>query len=123
MNPESAEHAVEREQRRALVKALMDAGLWECQIGKVLMRALHDPPAPTCRPTPADSRCRGEVSGLHELRKRSSQGSVTNLANLMPACSFHNGWVEDNPNLAYRLGLVVREGDPTWWMLGKDRWE
>jgi hypothetical protein len=31
-------------------------------------------------------------------------------ANLVPLCAAHNGWVEDDPPLARRLGLVVRPG-------------
>lgn len=105
--------------RRALVAALQQAGLWHCQIGVVLTRALYADDQVNL--LLSDAACQGEPTGLHERRKRSAQGSTTLLANLMPACSFHNGWVEDHPNLAYRLGLTVREGDREWFMLGRDR--
>lgn len=58
--------------------------------------------------------CRGVVEGLHERRKRSSQGSLTNRQNLIPSCNACNRWVEENPLLARRIGLVVRPGDPEW---------
>lgn len=118
LNRESAKHAAEREQRRRLVKALQDAGMWECQIGPVLRRAYFDN-AHDIRA--ADLDCLDEPSGIHERRKRSSGGSLTVLANLMPACTWHNQWVEREPDIARRLGLVVRPGDQDWFMLGADR--
>ena len=121
---ESSGHAADRAERRALVKALQDAGMWECQIGKVLRRAEREPEHPRSRTIRlAAGSCTLEPSGLHERRKRSASGSLTTLANLMPACSHCNQWVEREPALAHSLGLVVREGDHEWFMLGKDRWE
>ena len=51
--------------------------------------------------------CRGYAEGIHERQKRSQGGSVVDLANLMSACNVCNGWVEDNPKEARRLGLMV----------------
>jgi hypothetical protein len=62
--------------------------------------------------------CRGEAIGLHELRKRSAGGSLTNRANLLRCCGPCNSWVEDNPRLARNAGLVVRSADPEWDDLG-----
>lgn len=72
--------------------------------------------------------CVGQVSGLHERRKRSSGGSLVNPLNLIPACTPCNGWVEDRlPILlgddlerweGLRRWLVVREGDSEWNELG-----
>lgn len=126
MKRESASKAAERAERRALVKALVDAGLWECQIGVTLTRAMYLPieelsPEPHAEVLGGVSGCQHEPSGLHERRKRSSGGSVTMLANLMPACSLCNGWVERYPETAHLLGLVVRPGDHEWFMLGRDR--
>ena len=118
MRRESASKAAERAERRALVKALIDAGLWECQIGPVLRRA-HIDGSYDIRAAHVD--CLDEPSGIHERRKRSSGGSLKVLANLMPACTFHNQWCEREPELAHRLGLVVRPGDHEWFMLGRDR--
>lgn len=58
--------------------------------------------------------CNGRQQGLHELRKRSAGGSLDNPSNLLGACIPCNGWVERWPDLAHRLGLVVRPGDPEW---------
>lgn len=47
------------------------------------------------------------TQGIHERKKRSQQGSLTDPTNLMSSCNPCNGWVEDNPKLAKKLGLVV----------------
>ena len=52
--------------------------------------------------------CRGMAEGVHERKKRSQGGSLTDHVNLMSACNVCNGWVEDNPAEARRLGLAVR---------------
>ena len=72
--------------------------------------------------------CTGLITGLHERRKRSSGGSLTNPQNLIPACSWCNGFVEDEPaQVRHHTGdlLVVRPGDPEWDALGarQDRFE
>ena len=59
----------------------------------------------------AARNCRGRASTLHELRKRSQGGSLIDLANCLPSCAPCNGWVEDEPLLAHRAGLVIRRGD------------
>lgn len=64
--------------------------------------------------------CGGGAVGLHELRKRSAGGSLTNRANLLRCCSPCNSWVEDHPALARMAGLVVRSGDSGWDELGAD---
>lgn len=55
--------------------------------------------------------CLGIARCWHELRKRAQVGSITDRANLMAACFLCNGWVEDNPELAHRAGLVLWAGD------------
>ena len=113
-------------ERRTLVKALIDAGLGECQIGVTLRRAmilqsLERGESECERITDGVLGCTHEPSGIHELRKRSAGGSLTLLANLLPACSHCNQFVEREPEIAHSLGLVCRPGDPTWFMLGADR--
>lgn len=54
-------------------------------------------------------RCMGGLSP-HHLRK-SGQGGKYTLGNLVTLCASMNTWVEDEPNLAYELGLVVRRGE------------
>lgn len=66
------------------------------------------------------ANCNGRTSGKHERRKRSSQGSLTNPANLMDCCSPCNVAIEDQPRIAHMLGLVVRPGDPEWTELGPE---
>lgn len=53
-------------------------------------------------------RCAGPGTP-HHLHKAGAGGPTT-AANLVPLCAAHNGWVEDDPPLARRLGLVVRPG-------------
>ena len=71
-------------------------------------------------------RCGGRISGMHERRKSSSGGSRENPANLIPACSWGNGYVEDavgrDRELIEASRLVVREGDPEWERLGTRWW-
>jgi hypothetical protein len=66
--------------------------------------------------------CKGGIEGLHERRKRSAGGSLTNDDNLVPACNYCNGWIEDNPDTVRELTgtqFVVREGDDEYEALGK----
>lgn len=59
--------------------------------------------------------CSGSrIGGLHERRKRSAGGSLTNRQNLIPACNSCNQWVENYPLEARLIGLVVRAGDDEW---------
>lgn len=99
---------VMKEDRIPLITALVEAG-FSCEIGPVLEHHGH----------PDSRHCRHKIEGLHELRKRSAGGSLVNRQNLIPACNYCNGWVEDNPATAHEWGLVVREGDPEWERLGK----
>lgn len=95
-----------KDDRVPLIKTLVEAG-FGCEICPVL----HEAGVPI--------ECNGQIEGMHELRKRSSGGSLTNRNNLVPACNWSNGWIENNPTTAHTLGLVVREGDPLWDQLGK----
>lgn len=46
----------------------------------------------------------------HHLRK-ASQGGGYDRVNIVALCAAGNTWVEDNPDAAHALGLVVRRGD------------
>lgn len=94
--------------RIPLIERLVAEG-HKCEIGPVL--AAHDV-------LEGRRHCRGKIEGLHELRKRSAGGSLLNPDNLVPACNYCNGWVEQNPSLAWELGLVLRAGDPDYERLG-----
>lgn len=63
-------------------------------------------------------RCIKTQQGLHHLRKLGQGGALTLRANVMGSCNPCNDWVEDNPDDALDLGLVVLEGDPRWNDLG-----
>lgn len=67
------------------------------------------------------THCTRRIEGLHERRKSGQGGSRVNPANLIPACNWCNGHVEDEPELirARAPYLVVRDGDPEWQSLSK----
>lgn len=97
-------------ERAPLVSGLAAAGV-RCEVGHVLAAAGVTP-----------FRCRIEMEGLHERRKRSSAGSLVAAGNLIPACNWCNGWIEDHPAEARAVAgdwLVLREGDPEWGELGR----
>jgi hypothetical protein len=50
--------------------------------------------------------CFGPLT-YHHLQKEGQGGAYTE-ANGIAACSFHNDWVEDHPDKAAALGLVIR---------------
>lgn len=100
---------VMRETRAPQVRELIESGV-RCQVSPILERAGI-----------RLLRCGGQITGLHERRKRSSGGSLVNPENTIPACSWCNGFIEDEPELVRELtgtALVVREGDPEWGDLG-----
>jgi len=72
------------------------------------------------------THCARKISGLHERRKSSSGGSRENPANLVPACSWGNGYIEDavgrDRGLIEMSSLVVRQRDPEWDSLGRRAW-
>lgn len=53
-------------------------------------------------------RCYGDPT-YHHLHKASAAGKVT-AENGVCLCRGHNGWVEDQPEAAQFLGLVVKPG-------------
>lgn len=101
LKPRSRSKSRDQAERRRIVGRLAASSPW-CELGPIIH--LHDPTWP----------CTRRAEGLHELRKRSAGGSLTNLANLRRACNRCNGWVEDHPTVAHELGLVVRAGDTTF---------
>jgi hypothetical protein len=98
------------EDRRPYVEALLAAGVG-CELGPILAEL------------GIRRRCAGRLEGLHERRKRSAGGSLTNRANLVPACNLCNGYLEDAVGADRELiegcdALVVREGHPEYVRLG-----
>lgn len=68
----------------------------QCLLAKGLTGAIHV--------------CSGERFTAHHLLKQ-SQGGDYSESNLVTLCARGNTWVEDNPDLAWHLGLVVRAGE------------
>lgn len=60
------------------------------------------------RNLPAAGDCAGPGTPHHLLK--ASAGGRTDGENLVTLCAHHNRWVETEPELARRLGLVVRPG-------------
>lgn len=54
--------------------------------------------------------CWGPIDG-HEIIKRSRGGSITDMEIVTTLCRLHNGWVEDHPLSAHRLGLADHSWD------------
>lgn len=52
--------------------------------------------------------CTERAVDVHELRKRSQSGSMTDRDNLRTSCRFHNEYAENEPNLCAELGWVRR---------------
>lgn len=96
-----------KDHRIPLIKQLAANG-HKCAIGPILARS----------GVPEASLCTRDIQGIHELRKRSAGGSLTNPVNLLPACNYCNGLIEDMPDTAHQLGLVIRPGDATYEELG-----
>lgn len=107
----------------------------KCEVGPIIDAAIREHNAdfvnaPTSRMTYKGEdapvlllhRCRITPGGLHHLRKLSASGARCNPANVLACCNPCNGWVENFPKLAYTAGLVVREGDPSWLVLGERYW-
>lgn len=101
--------ALMKEHRVPLIERLIAEGV-TCMVGPILANAgLYN----------AD--CNGQIQGLHERRKRSSGGSLTNPHNLLPSCIPCNGLIEEIPDIIRQETgdlLVVREGDEEWHQLG-----
>ena len=57
--------------------------------------------------TPELARSLSIRTVVHERKKRSQGGSLTDPDNLMACCPFCNGFVEDRPEVSRSLGLVV----------------
>lgn len=100
-----------KEDRIPLVKALVEAGV-TCEISMVLEEL------------GIEHRCQRQISGMHERRKSGQGGSRKNRNNLIPACSWCNGYIEDavgeHRDLIDGSYLVVAiETHPEWDALSK----
>lgn len=105
----------EQAERKALIREMFVVdGREVCEIIPWVHLAWHSGLIAEIPALRAVRECHGGMEGLHERRKRSAGGSLVNLQNLMPACNPCNLWVEDYPEAARCIGLVVRSGDPEW---------
>lgn len=53
--------------------------------------------------------CQGRLTPHH--LKKAGQGGPWAAVNLVTLCVHGNGWVEDEPEIAHTLGLVIRAGE------------
>jgi hypothetical protein len=58
----------------------------------------------------AVGKCAGQALTPHHLRK-AGQGGSWSPENLVTLCAAHNGWVENEPEKAHLLGLVIWAGE------------
>ena len=54
-----------------------------------------------------DENCTGRATTLHEVKKRSRGGDITNKKNVLSACAYCNGAVEDHPEEAHARGFAA----------------
>ncbi len=103
--PRSKKRAAQmKDDRIPLIVSLVEAGV-KCEVSMVF-EELGIP-----------HHCTREIEGMHERRKSGSGGSRVNRANLVPACNWCNGYIEDAidlPGKPYRTlieesYLVLRE--------------
>ena len=84
---------VNRQRKAKMVAHFGDPRTWKCQIGILI-----------------GTKCFGEVHG-HEILSRSRAGrtdeNLLDISNIVLACDYHNGWIEDNPKKAHELGLTI----------------
>lgn len=94
LRPVSKKRQEVNAKRRALLIAHFgNPKAWKCQIGLQI-----------------GTKCFGEVHA-HEILSRSRAGrtdeNLLDISNILLACDYHNGWVEDNPKKAHELGLAI----------------
>lgn len=53
-----------------------------------------------------DRKCYGTLCAHEPAHRRNVD--ILDPANSVTSCSFHNGWAEDHPALAYEIGWLVR---------------
>ena len=102
-----------KDDRAPLVQSYIEAGI-TCEI------------SPVFEELGIQHHCAHQIGGMHERRKSGSGGSRVNRANLIPACNWCNGYIEDAVGedrvLIDSSYLVVRnEAHPEWEALSKRR--
>lgn len=101
INPVSKRKIVQQDENRGERQKYLRDHPW-CEIGYVLSKS---------RNAVANkfylNNCTNKGTVVHERKKRSQGGSLTDPDNLMACCPFCNGFVEDRPEVSRSLGLVV----------------
>lgn len=91
------------ERQRLLTDTFGPREEWRCQFHQFY--DLH-PEVPI---TPDHLPHHGDING-HEIIKRSRGGSILDMNNVVLLCNYHNGFCEDFPLTASKLGLADH-----WW--------
>lgn len=91
----SSKRRARLEDRRAVVTEALDRDRQHCRLRDMIV----------------GHRCGGPITP-HELRKQSASAAGRyDVENIVALCAHGNTWVEDNPQLAHDLGLVIRDED------------
>lgn len=93
LRQQSPKKAAERKDNRSVSEQVFERDGWSC--------ALHG--------VAEAGPCFGKLTPHHLLK--ASAGGEHSLENLISLCQYHNGLVEDRPNWAHSVGLVVRMGE------------
>jgi hypothetical protein len=101
INPVSNRKIVQQDENRGARNKYLREHSW-CEIGYVLSHSKKPPAEKFYR-----DNCTNKGTVVHERKKRSQGGSLTDPNNLMACCPFCNGFVEDRPEVSRSLGLVV----------------
>lgn len=109
----SAKRRAELDARRGVRELVFDRDGHRCQaagaplLARVEARARLGVPLEQLRAAVLElGRCYGPLTPHHLLKE--SQGGAYEASNLVALCSRHNSWVEDYPDHARALGLVVK---------------
>lgn len=107
IRPVSAKALALVDEHRVVRERVFRRDQWRCQL--LALDARH--------------RCTGAPLTPHHLQK-SWKGGPYEDHNLVTLCAGGNTWVEDHPDEAWPLGLVVREGesiDEAWARMARAR--
>lgn len=96
ISPVSNKRVAENRERDRIRFDVIERSRGRCEASAVIARV--DPVAA--------SNCLGRGSEMHELKKRSRGGSITDPANIVWICRPCHEWTEAEPETALRVGLL-----------------
>ncbi len=104
LKPVSAKRQREALGRAAVRAAVFERDEWTCRLGwsAQVIRM-------TTEATRRFPHCYGPLTPHHLLK--TTQGGRYTEENLVSLCATHNDWVEQEPLVAWRMGLVIRRDD------------